>query len=183
MHLIRQVRPQIFLKSWQQNHASVMTDTIQKNAVHIRQWLPWPAEHYALSDAEHYLHQCHIAEREKGILSLGIWEDGRLIGGISMNHVDALNHSTHLGYWLVQEATGRGIMTDTTRYMVNELFSLHEFHRIVIAAHPENIRSRHIAERLHFCQEGVLRDVVLHQGQYIDWVIYSLLQTEWLLLP
>ena len=49
----------------------------------------------------------------------------------------------------------------------------------VIAAHPENIKSRHIAERLHFCQEGVLRDVVLQQGQYIDWVIYSLLQTEW----
>ena len=59
----------------------------------------------------------------------------------------------------------RGIMTDTTRYMVNELFSLHEFHRIVIAAHPENIKSRHIAERLHFCQEGVT-GIMMDEGSF-----------------
>lgn len=93
-----------------------------------------------------------------------------------MNHVDTPHHSTYLGSGLARDTTGRGIMTDTTRYLVNELFHDRGFHQVLIAVHPRNHRSRRVAERLHFSLEGVMRDVFLYGDHYIDWPIYAVLE-------
>lgn len=44
-------------------------------------------------------------------LSLGIWFDEQLVGGIGFHYFDQVHKKTEIGYWLAQWMEGRGIMT------------------------------------------------------------------------
>jgi ribosomal-protein-serine acetyltransferase len=52
-------------------------------------------------------------------------------------------------------------------------------HRVEIRAAPDNYKSRAIAERLGFLQEGVLREAQFRNGCWYDLVMYSMLHDEW----
>jgi ribosomal-protein-serine acetyltransferase len=52
-------------------------------------------------------------------------------------------------------------------------------HRVEIRARVENARSRAVAERLGFKQEGVLRDEERVGDHYADRVLYAMLASEW----
>jgi ribosomal-protein-serine acetyltransferase len=51
--------------------------------------------------------------------------------------------------------------------------------RVEIPAAVENHRSRGIAERLGFAQEGTLRQAELVDGRYLDTVVYAMLAADW----
>lgn len=137
------------------------------------------APDYGLADAESFIRHSQEAWAQDGILSVGIWNPDRLIGGVSMNHVDWANRATSLGYWLAESVQGRGIMTRACHTVVDDLITTRGFNRIVIAVQPDNMKSRAIAERLHFLQEGLSRQVYRHDDQFIDWVIYAMLAQDW----
>jgi ribosomal-protein-serine acetyltransferase len=58
-------------------------------------------------------------------------------------------------------------------------FTHYALHKIKIRCAAGNTRSRAVAERLGFTQEGVLRQSQLLNGQYIDIVLYGMLKSEW----
>jgi len=52
-------------------------------------------------------------------------------------------------------------------------------HKVVISCAIDNPRSRAVAERLGFVQEGILRQVGRLRDRYVDIVFYGLLVDEW----
>ena len=52
-------------------------------------------------------------------------------------------------------------------------------HKVVISCEIDNPRSRAVAERLGFVQEGILRQVVRLRDRYVDGVFHGLLVDEW----
>lgn len=158
---------------------SSMVHVVRDNAAHLRAWLNWPESDYGLPHAERFIQQQLDQVCMTDGISLGLWEGAQLIGAVTMNHVDLENRSTYLGYWLSTSAAGRGLMTSAVRVVVGILLRDRDFHRVVIAVDPRNVKSRAIPERLGFTQEGVLRDVYRHGDRYIDWVIYAMLAPDW----
>lgn len=175
----QEILPGVTLRLYDFGDAAEMVRALHANAEHTRAWLGWPDPDYGVADALAFIRRARIQWAADGILTLGIWEGDQLIGGINMNHVDLPNRSTYLGYWLACEVQGRGIMTNVCRFVIDELISHRSFHRIVIAVDPANVKSRAVAERLGFRQEGIFRQVVRHQDRFIDWVIYAMLAEEW----
>lgn len=171
--------PGLTLRLFDFDDAAEMVRALHANAELTRTWLGWPASDYGVPEAQAFIHQTRVQWAEKGLLNLGIWQDHYLVGGINMNHVDLPNRSTYLGYWLAGETQGRGIMTRACRLVVDDLITRQGFNRIVIAVHPENVKSRAVAHRLGFLQEGLLRQVVRHHDQFVDWVIYAMLAEDW----
>lgn len=55
----------------------------------------------------------------------------------------------------------------------------HQLQKVVISCAIDKLRSRAVAERLGFVQEGVLRQVVRLHGRSVDGVFYGLLAKEW----
>ena len=108
-----------------------------------------------------------------------IVEGDRIIGAIGYHGVDWRHRNTSIGYWLAEGHQGRGIMTAAVRALVEHAFDGWKLHRVEISAAPDNVRSRAIAERLGFREEGVLREAERFAGRYADLVVYGLLAPEW----
>lgn len=167
------------LSPWEIDMADILAEVVVANREHLARYLSWPTPEYNRDAAEAFIRQVHRQYAEEGILALGIWERGALVGGISMNTTVWHQCSTALGYWLAASAQGRGIMTRAVRAVVDELLWHRGIERVVIAAQPENIASCAVAERLGFRREGVARHAFRHGDRFVDWAVYAMLAQEW----
>jgi ribosomal-protein-serine acetyltransferase len=107
----------------------------------------------------------------------GIWYQDDLVGLLAYR-LNGRSRSVELGYWLDAAMQGKGIVTQACRTMVQHAFEEHRVHKVVITCAIGNLRSRAVAERLGFVQEGILRAGQLHD-RYVDGVFYGLLVDEW----
>jgi ribosomal-protein-serine acetyltransferase len=70
-------------------------------------------------------------------------------------------------------------MTAAVRAYVDHAFQVWRLNRVSIEAAVDNARSRAVAERLGFRQEGVLREVERVGERAVDHVVYAVLAAEW----
>jgi len=90
-----------------------------------------------------------------------------------------LNRKTELGYWLDPEHRGRGIVTRSTARLTDYAFTDQDCNRVVLHCAVGNVKSRAVAERLGFVQEGILREAEWLNDHYVDLVVYSMLKSQW----
>lgn len=115
---------------------------------------------------------------ETDLDGFGIWVAGEFAGGIGMSVVPLMNWG-EIGYWLLERFEGRGLITRACRAMTDFAFREMKLHRVALCADPGNRRSRAVAERLGFVQEGVLREAAQTGLGYHDVVYYAILDREW----
>ena len=63
--------------------------------------------------------------------------------------------------------------------VISHCFTRLNAHRIEARIEPENVSSRRLAAKLHFTEEGPLRDWLCVAGAFRSIVMYSLLRAEW----
>lgn len=167
------------LRQLEEQDAEEMFSLINANRTHLRRWMGWLDNESSPADALGFIARRRIAWEEAGEISAGIWFEGRLVGIISYNYTDRANRSTEIGYWLAEDAQGRGVMTRAARALVDYAFREIGLHRVGILCATGNTRSRAIPERLGFRQEGVLREAEWLYDHFVDLVVYSMLEGEW----
>jgi len=101
-----------------------------------------------------------------------------LVGSVGLP-VDRANRSGELGYWIDGAYEGRGLMTAAATVLLDEAFGPAGLDRVEIRADVDNTRSRAVARRLGFREEGVLRQAVALDGRRSDDVVHGLLAAEW----
>jgi ribosomal-protein-serine acetyltransferase len=121
--------------------------------------------------------QAQVAENNG--LQMAIVDAGRIVGVVGFHAIDWRHRSTSLGYWLAQDAQGRGTMTEAVRAMVDHALGAWKLNRVEIRASVENARSRALIERLGFHFEGVARKAFRLPDGYHDDAVYSTLACEW----
>jgi ribosomal-protein-serine acetyltransferase len=87
--------------------------------------------------------------------------------------------SAEVGYWLDAGFEGRGLVTRAVTAVLDHAFGPLGLHRVELRTNPTNKRSRSVAQRLGFTQEGVLREVAAFPNERRDDVVYGLLAREW----
>jgi ribosomal-protein-serine acetyltransferase len=113
-------------------------------------------------------------------LSIAVKAEGgwRLVGWAQLE-IDGPARSAEVGYWLDAGFVGRGLVTRAVTAMLDHAFGTLGLHRVGLRAVADNERSRSVAQRLGFTQEGMLREYVAFPGEQRDLVIYGLLAREW----
>jgi ribosomal-protein-serine acetyltransferase len=112
-------------------------------------------------------------------LHLAIVADGAIVGCCGLHGISWLHRSGNLGYWIAAGAQGTGLVTTAVRALLGYAFGQLWLHRVELRTAPDNARSRAVAERLGFTQEGELREAE-HVGQrFHDSVVYSMLAGDW----
>ena len=103
----------------------------------------------------------------------------RLAGWVNLV-VDRSGRSAELGYWLDAEFEGLGLASRAAAAVLDDAFGTLGLHRVELQATTDNARSRSVAERLGFTQEGVLREAAAFSEGSRDVAVYGLLAHEWL---
>ena len=102
---------------------------------------------------------------------------GRIVGGASIGHHEPTRQRVEIGYWLLEEARGRGIATKVARVLAEHVLA-NGIERVEAVVRVENVNSQRVMERAGFTREGVLRSLLRHEGRRCDAVLYSLLPGE-----
>ena len=102
----------------------------------------------------------------------------RLAGWVNLL-IDVPAGSAEVGYWLDAGFEGRGLVTRAVTAVLDHAFGPLGLHRVELQTTTNNTRSRRVAERLGFTQEGVLREAAAFPGERRDVVVHGLLAREW----
>ncbi len=83
---------------------------------------------------------------------------GDFAGATSFHHYNWLIPSVETGYWIRKSKSGNGYMTEATNAITQYAFNQLKVKRISLTCDPDNIKSKNIAERLHYTLEGRLKN-------------------------
>ncbi len=106
-------------------------------------------------------------------------EDGAYLGEVVLNDLDAHNRSANFRISVnAPDLAGRGYGTEATRAAVAYGFDVVGLHRISLGVFAFNPRARRVYEKCGFVHEGVERDALCWQGEWVDQHRMSLLATD-----
>jgi len=136
--------------------------------------------HYSLSDSEELLRSIEDSyKNEKGINWAIIEKDSNaFIGYIGFIRIFSEHCRGEIGYALKPEYWGKGYMYETIYKIVKFGFHEMKLHSIEANVNPMNERSKKVLERVGFKKEAYFRENYLFNGNFLDSVIYSLLEKD-----
>ena len=103
---------------------------------------------------------------------------GEKVGAVGFNNYNKQHNRTELGYWLLPEYWGQGIITEVLPIVIDFIFHQKKIHRIEALVETGNVASEKVLKRLGFTYEGCMRDCEIKNGAYISLSIFSLLSTD-----
>ncbi len=83
-----------------------------------------------------------------------------------------IGYSMHSNYW------GQGIMNETFKTLIEFGFNNLQLHSLEANVNPQNDQSIKLLERVGFKKEAHFRENFLYNGQFIDSLIFCLLETD-----
>ena len=149
---------------------------VHANRDHLRAWLPWVDRTVSPLQITEFIGR--VRRRDDAREGNGIYVDGKLMGSAGLSWATE-EMEGEIGYWLAAGAQGQGLITRAARALTTYGFEEVGLHRVTIKAAVENTRSRAVAERLGFVQEGVLREGGNTGLGRVDLVLYALIVHEW----
>ena len=177
--MIIQISENINLEPTSEKHAESMFQAINTNRVHLSRFLPWVENMKSITDVKEYIKNSVAQNEEKKEVSFLIVSEKSVIGRIGIHNINWQNKNASIGYWLIKDAQGKGIISKATHSLITYAFQTLGLNRIEIRAATDNQRSRSIPERLGMLKEGTLREAELVNGKFLDLEVYSVLSREW----
>ncbi|HMD46071.1 MAG TPA: GNAT family protein [Acidimicrobiales bacterium] len=109
---------------------------------------------------------------------------GTLAGVVNLNNiVYGSLRSAYLGYYAFAGGEGRGLLTEGVGLVVSHAFGRLGLHRVEADIQPGNERSRRLAARLGFRNEGVARRLLYIGGDWRDHERWAVLREDWAWRP
>jgi ribosomal-protein-serine acetyltransferase len=164
---------------YEEADAEELFSVVDANRAHIRRWMIWPEQIRTVEDERAFVRANRERFAKENGFNAGIWQAGRLVGGVGFHYVNREHRKTEIGYWLAESAQGRGVMTRAVRAMVTHAFGHWKLHRVIVYAATENRRSRAVVERVGFTLEGTAREAEWLGDRFVDLALYSMLEHEW----
>jgi len=177
------VTDNVELRQIRREDAEELTQLIDDNRAYLREWLPWLDNSTSIMDTARFIGRSMEQADDQNGLTLGIVCDRKLAGVIGQHYVDSLNRRTEIGYWIDAKHQGRGIVTRGTARLMEYAYREQDCNRVILHCAVGNTRSRAVAERLGFAQEGILREAEWLYDHYVDLVVYSMLKRIWMTTP
>ncbi|WP_347396307.1 GNAT family N-acetyltransferase [Parabacteroides leei] len=159
--------------------AGIIFDAIDKNRDDLRAWLPFVDGLKSVDDEQSFLSSSLQVPYEERDIVYMIEKGKSICGLIGFHFSDRANHRTEIGYWLLPEYRGKGLVTRAVHHLCLLAFFEKGFNRIQIRCAVGNTASNAIPLGLGFTHEGTERDgELLITGKYTDINVYSILKED-----
>jgi RimJ/RimL family protein N-acetyltransferase len=172
------MRPEVKIRPYEFSDADDIYSAAIESVAEIGPWMPWCHSNYQRNDAEAWI-EATIAGREaKTMYDFAIIADGKYVGGCGINHINWMDRTANLGYWVRTPVTRRGVATMAAREVINWAFAETTLNRIEIVSACKNIASQRVAEKLGADRDAVLRKRTLVNGQASDAILFSVIRPD-----
>ena len=104
--------------------------------------------------------------------------DPKLIGVIGHYRIQLENYRAEIGYMILPEFNGQGIVTEAVKEVVKYGFEIMKLHSIEAVIDPDNVASANVLKKNGFVKEAHLKENEFHEGRFYDSVIYSILNKD-----
>ena len=102
------------------------------------------------------------------------------LGDVVLNSIDHGNRSCNMRVATFrEEECGKGYGTEAIRLMLGYGFGTLNLHRIDLEVYAFNERAIRSYEKIGFKREGVKRDALYYNHQYVDAIVMSMLEDEY----
>jgi len=102
-------------------------------------------------------------------------ENPKLIGIIGHYRLKPEHYRAEIGYMMLPEYQGQGIITEALNKVVKYGFDVMQLHSIEAVIDPENFASEKVLQKNGFVKEAHLKENEYYDGKFLDTVIYSIL--------
>lgn len=109
----------------------------------------------------------------KVLLDIRSRESAERIGGFSLHDFDDENQSCELGYWILPEYQGQGLMREGADKLLGSLFEKAGMKRVHLVCDRRNARSIALARRLGFQHEAFLQGVDVVTGEAVTKFVFA----------
>jgi [ribosomal protein S5]-alanine N-acetyltransferase len=109
----------------------------------------------------------------------GIWwaicdhNNHKFYGAAGFNNLIKEHKKAEIGFWLLPEHWGRGIINEALPIILNFGFNKLNLHRIEALVETENLASKKVLANAGFIYEGTLRDFEIKNGRFISLEVYA----------
>lgn len=158
--------------------ADAVHDTIESEREHLSRHLRWTVRQTREGTRAFVARAVADRVSGEGLHAAILATDGRVLGMTGFVRLSLEDRAAEIGYWLAEAAQGSGTMTAAVSELVREAFGPFALNRLEIRATVENVRSRAVAQRLGFREEGILRQAHRVGGRMHDDVVYGLLASD-----
>ena len=115
-------------------------------------------------------------ENNEGInWAITLKNNSKLIGIIGHFRIKPEHYRAEIGYMLLPEFHGKGIIPEAIKEVVKYGFEIMKLHSIEAIIDPKNNASARVLEKSGFVKEAHLKENEYYEGRFLDTVIYSLL--------
>ena len=114
----------------------------------------------------------------------GIWwavctkDDLLFLGAGGLNNMEKENKKAEIGFWLLPENWGEGIMKEVMPEICRYGFKNLGLHRIEGFVESKNSNCKNGLKKLDFNFEGTMRDCEVKNGRYVSIDVYSILKDD-----
>ena len=145
-------------------------------------WEPLRAhDHLSLSAFRTRTHWAARAIKAERAVPLFVFRaaDDVLLGAITLDNIQRgpAQYAT-VGYWMGQQFTGHGYMSEALQAVVAHAFGPLDLSRVQAATLPENAASRRVLEKAGFRYEGVAQSFLQIAGKWRTHVVYACLRQD-----
>ncbi len=143
---------------------------VWRNMTHL---FPHP---YTTSDATSWIERCIDQDPPQDLV---VAVDDRLVGVCGMGREEGVNrYTSEVGYWLGERHWGRGIMTAAFRAFVGYVWDTFDVQRLQATVFAWNPASARVLEKSGFTLEGVHRQAICKDDEFVDLLMFSQLRSE-----
>lgn len=98
-----------------------------------------------------------------------------IVGGLNLSDVRRrVSQSVNIGYWMSEQQSNKGIMTNALNLALPFIFDVLELHRANAACLTDNMRSVRVLEKNGFQHEGSAEGFLKINGKWQDHLLYGL---------
>ena len=103
----------------------------------------------------------------------GIWwavcslDNKTFYGAGGLNSLNKVHKKAEIGFWLLTEFWGQGIMTEVMPIICNYGFDNLELHRIEGLVETDNLNCKNVMKKLDFKLEGTMKDCEVKNGKFM----------------
>ena len=174
------VDDELSLRLVEPRHAEMLYAFLDRNREHLRPFLVWSPSVKDVNEVRENITIWLRMFADTGCFYALIEHGNRPVGTICHIDPQPARGCVEIGFWIDTAHEGNGYITRAARALIDHTIETLGFRRVEIMCDEQNTRSRAVAERLGFTNEGTIRRFSERlDGQWNNKVVYSMLVDEW----